>query len=223
MRLDYSQVCRVFSWLMTDVTGLAYCRFSIPRHVLLNCIKYQAEGATTIKPVLSISPYLLLSLPHGSCIEFLLWLFFVVSYEVEVENEKNSFHHKLLVIMVFISARKPKREQKNWYQREGNCLDRLDHALLERTVKALLSFGTAKPLSDQFSKSCSMGAWKIRLLDEMQMIEIWLVKLQKEALRLPQRLPGPLVCYFKIRICVFSSSRAGKSAGTSHSPAPLEH
>lgn len=70
---------------------------------------------------------------------------------MEVENEMNSFYHKLLSIMVFFSEKK----NRNWYQTEGNCLDRLEHVLFERAVKAFLSFGIDNPLSDHFLKSCS--------------------------------------------------------------------
>lgn len=88
-------------------------------------------------------------------------------------------------------------------------------------MKALLSFG--KVLEWSIFKELFYGSLKDKIAGEMQMIEIWLVKLQKEVLRLPQRLPGPLMCCFKIRICVFSSSSAGESAGPSKRPAPLKH
>ena len=45
--------------------------------------------------------------------------------------------------------------------------------------------------------SCSIGAWKMRLLRAMQMMEAWLVKLQRGSLKVPM---GPF-CYFELRFC----------------------
>ena len=65
------------------------------------------------------------------------------------------------------------------------CSDWPFCVVLGRIVERRWNFGLERSLSIQSPVSCFMGAWKIRLLRAVPMMEAWLVTFQREAKIVP--------------------------------------
>lgn len=76
--------------------GKDHCGVTTSSQVILRCLREQAEQAMESKSVGSTPPW------HVHCLEFLLWLPWVMEYKLEDELNLSLF--KLLLVMVFISA-----------------------------------------------------------------------------------------------------------------------
>lgn len=57
----------------------------------------------------------------------------------------------------------------------GFCCDRPNHVL--KRMKGLWNWGLEKPMSVQSVMSCTVEAWKIKILRVVQMMKAWFVKL----------------------------------------------
>lgn len=80
------------------------------------------------------------------------------------------------------------------------CCDWPGHAVSAGTVGGLWTFKLEKPLSVQSLESCSVGAWKERVLKERQVMEARVVKCQREIWdSLKDSVEA--VVYSELRIC----------------------
>lgn len=76
----------------------------------------------------------------------------------------------------------------------GNCSDTHGH-VLKRFVEGLWDLRVEKPLSVKSSVSSSVGGRKCTFWEEVQMVEAWLGKFQRETKTLPGHLCEEFVVY----------------------------